>query len=196
LPGPGRLLDVDEILPSVGPVVIELGRHAETTVVSYVADAFDAHEASIYGLLLAVARDREIAADATQEAFLRLLAEARRGRFPDRPGAWLYRTGVNLVISNARRGAVARRFAPRLLSRDSGSNPEAAALEHERSTAMREVLQTLTPIERAALMMAAQGVSGEEIAASLGKSHGATRTLLSRARMRLRDGLAAREAGR
>jgi RNA polymerase sigma-70 factor (ECF subfamily) len=187
---------VDETLPAVGPVVIELGRHSDATVVAFVADAFDAHEASIFGLLLAVAGDREIAAEATQEAFLRLFTEARRGRFPERPGAWLYRTGVNLVISRARRNAVARRFAPRLVSRDSGSDPEAAALEHERSTAMRDVLRTLTPIERAALVMSAQGVTGEEIAASLGKSHGATRTLLSRARMRLRDGLAAREAGR
>lgn len=187
---------MDEILPATGPVVIELGRHSDATVVAFVADAFDAHESSIFGLLLAVAGDREIAADATQEAFLRLLAEVRRGRFPDRPGAWLYRTGVNIVISGARRNAVARRFAPRLLSRDGGSNPEAAALEHERSSAMREVLRTLAPVERAALVMAAQGVTGEEIAASLGKTHGATRTLLSRARMRLRAGLAAREAGR
>jgi RNA polymerase sigma-70 factor (ECF subfamily) len=187
---------VDEVGPALQPVIIELGRHSDATPEAFVADAFDAHQASIFGLLLAGAGDSEVAADATQEAFLRLLAEARRGRFPDRPGAWLYRTGVNLVISNARRGAVARRFAPRLVSRDVGSSPEGAALEHERSTAMREVLQTLTPIERAALVMAAQGVTGQEIAVNLGKSHGATRTLLSRARMRLREGLAAREAGR
>ena len=187
---------MDETLPAVGPVVIELGRQSEATAIAFVADAFDAHEASIFGLLLAVARDREVAADATQEAFLRLLVEVRKGRYPERPGAWLYRTGVNLVISRARRDAVARRFAPRLLSRDGGSNPEAAALQHERSAAMRDVLETLSPIERAALVMAAQGVTGEEIATSLGKTHGATRTLLSRARVRLRDGLAAGEAGR
>jgi RNA polymerase sigma-70 factor (ECF subfamily) len=178
------------------PVVVEIGAHSDAAIAAFVTDAYTAHESSIHGLLFAVAGDREVAADATQEAFLRLLREARAGRIPDHPGAWLYRAGANLIISRARRAATARRFAPRLVAREGTGDPERAALEHERSADMRQVLLSLSPIERMALVMAAQGLAGEEIARHLGKSHAATRTLMSRARMRLRQELAAQEAER
>ncbi|HMJ81385.1 MAG TPA: sigma factor-like helix-turn-helix DNA-binding protein, partial [Candidatus Dormibacteraeota bacterium] len=43
---------------------------------------------------------------------------------------------------------------------------------------------------RLALLLAAQGQSGREIAAALGRTESATRTILCRARRRLRDELA------
>ena len=187
---------MNEVGSPSDPVVVELGGRSEGAISAFVSEAYSAHQASIHGLLLAVAGDREVAADATQEAFLRLLREARAGRFPDSPGAWLYRTGTNLIFSRARRAATARRFAPRLVEREASGDPERATLEHERSEAMREALLSLSPLERTALVMAAQGIGGEEIARRLGKSYGAMRTLMSRARMRLRQTLAEREADR
>lgn len=160
----------------------------------FVEAAFDAHESEVYGLCLAVARDPELAADVTQEAFLRLLAEARAGRHPDNVGAWLHRTASNLIISRARRNAVARRLAPRLISGNAPETPEGAALEHERSAVLRAALAELPPEHRVALVLAAQGLSGEEIAARLGKRHGAARALLWRARNRLRAAVARRES--
>jgi len=165
-------------------------------VAEFIEAAYDEHEARIHGMVLGATRDPELAADVTQEAFLRLLAEARAGRFPDAPGAWLYRTAMNLVVNRARRAAVARRFAPRLMQRDDTPDPESMALEHERSRSMHEVLAGLPVADRMALLMAAQGLSGEDIAAHLGKSHGATRTLLCRGRERLRRAMAEREAAR
>ena len=44
-------------------------------------------------------------------------------------------------------------------------------------------------MERIALLMAAQGLSGIEIADYLGRSPAATRTMMCRARLRLRTGL-------
>jgi RNA polymerase sigma factor (sigma-70 family) len=191
-----RQSEVNQISPSTDPVVVEFGRRTDERVAAFMAEAYDTHEATIFGMLLAVSRDPEVAADLTQDAFLRLLKEARAGRFPDRPGAWLYRTGANLAISGGRRAAVARRLAPRLLLRDEPAQPERLALERERSRSMRDVLAELPLIDRTALVMAAQGQTGEQIAAHLGKSHGATRTLMCRARARLRDAMSAREAGR
>ena len=40
--------------------------------------------------------------------------------------------------------------------------------------------------DRTALVLAAHGATGQEIARRLGRSHAATRTLLSRARQRIR----------
>lgn len=181
-----RQLEVSDISPATKPVRIDVGRGAAATGADLLMAAFDEHEARIHGMLLASTRDPELAADVTQEAFLRLLGEARAGRYPDNPGGWLYRTATNLVINRSRRAAVARRLAPRLLRRDEPPSPEAHALDRERSVALKDALARLPLAQRTALIMAAQGVTGEEIAAHLGKSHGATRTLMLRARRRLR----------
>jgi RNA polymerase sigma-70 factor (ECF subfamily) len=180
---------VNDISPVTEPVRIAVSRRGSSAVADFIAAAYDEHEARIHGMLLGATRDPELAADITQEAFLRLLAEARAGRLPAAPGAWLYRTASNLVISRARRESVARRFAPRLLRRDDTAGPESMAVEHERSRSMSDILARLPIADRTALIMAAQGLSGEDIAAALGKSHGATRTLLFRARERLRQAM-------
>lgn len=181
-----RQLEVNEISPATEPVRIGADLGSAATAAAFIEAVFDEHEAKIHGMLVASMRDPELAADVTQEAFLRLLGEARAGRYPENPGGWLYRTAVNLAISRARRAAVARRFAPRLLRRDEPAGPERIALDRERSQLMREALAALPLGQQTALIMAAQGHSGEEIAAYLGKGHGATRTLMLRARRQLR----------
>ena len=148
--------------------------------------AYDQHRDRVHGMVRAATRDPELAADVTQEAFLRLLREAQAGRYPIDAGAWLYRTASNLAVSHARRASVARRFAPRLLAAGNAPSPEIATLERERSRVMSAALRRLSSPEQSALVMAAQGAGGEEIAARLGRTHGATRTLLFRARGRLR----------
>jgi DNA-directed RNA polymerase specialized sigma24 family protein len=82
--------------------------------------------------------------------------------------------------------SVARKFAPRLVRDDVPAEPDAIALINERRHELDEALAALPMTERIALLMAANGASGTEIAASLGRSHGATRTLLCRARVHLR----------
>jgi RNA polymerase sigma-70 factor (ECF subfamily) len=183
-------------IDGIGPVQVQVATDDQRRVAAYMEAMFDEHEGRIHGMALAATRDPDAAADITQDAFIRLLREAQAGRYPDNAGAWLYRTASNLAISRARRVAVARRFAPRLVRSEETQGPEPIALEHERSRAMRDLLARLQPVERTALVMAAQGLSGEEIAAHLGRSHGATRTLLSRARRRLRAAMDEWEAAR
>ena len=80
-----------------------------TAISDFITNAYEQHAASVHGITLRSTRDPEVAADVTQEAFIRLLTEAQAGRFPDNVGGWLYRTSANLVISRQRRAAVARR---------------------------------------------------------------------------------------
>ena len=157
----------------------------------YVTNAHRVHAAMAYAIALRATRDPELAEDVTQEAFVKLLTEARAGRYPDRAGAWLYRAVTNLVISRARRATVARRLAPRLVNVNAPDEPDFVALRNEGHVELRLALATLSPAERAALLLAASGASGIEIAAHLGMSHGATRAMICRARARLR----ARTAG-
>lgn len=152
----------------------------------YVTNAHRLHAAMAYAVALRATRDPELAEDVTQEAFVKLLTEARAGRYPDRAGAWLYRAVTNLVISRARRAAVARRLAPRLADVGAPDEPDLVALRNEGHHELRLALATLSRAERVALLMAASGASGIEIAVYLGMSHGATRALICRARARLR----------
>jgi DNA-directed RNA polymerase specialized sigma24 family protein len=75
-------------------------------------------------------------------------------------------------------------------------SPEIGYLRHEQASALGDVLMLLSAEARAALLLSADGFSGEEIAAAIGRSHGATRTLLSRARVKVRVELERREPGR
>ena len=124
-------------------------------VTEMISAAYRDHAASIHGIALRSTRDPEVAADITQEAFLRLVTEAQTGRFPDNVGGWLYRTSANLVISRGRRLSVARRFAPRLVRYDGPAEPDAVALLQEESRELDLALATLSTIERVALLMAA-----------------------------------------
>jgi len=187
---------VSEINPVTEPVRIAGRDLATTPLVASIATAYDAHSASIYGLALRATRDPEVAADITQEAFLRLLTEGRRGRVPDNVGGWLYRTSSNLIVSRARRASVARRFAPRLLPREEPDGPDVIAVGYEQQRELEAALATLSVADRVALAMAAQGATGEEIAGHLGRSHAATRTHLTRARARLRAAVLRGEAPR
>jgi RNA polymerase sigma-70 factor (ECF subfamily) len=134
-------------------------------------------------------RDPAGAEDLVQEAFIRLVREARAGRMPQRPGAWLYRVANNLAISQARKASTLRRVQPRLLApdRDDVSSPEARVLDREWAEDCAEALAAIAPATREVLLMAAAGVPRTVIARRVGRSEGATRTLLCRGRARLRE---------
>lgn len=151
-----------------------------------VESSFREYSASIRGKALQLTRDPELAADVTQEAFLRLLVEAQAGRTPDSISAWLYRTAINLIVSGVRHAAVEHRIAPRLVRDDAPAQPEAVAMLREAGGEVHTLLTGLTDVDRAALLMAAHGASGREMADHLGRTPVATRAVLCRARRRLR----------
>ena len=66
------------------------------------------------------------------------------------------------------------------------NEPDRVALRNEGRRELNRALMTLSGVERRALLMAASGASGLEIAARLAMSHGATRAMMCRARARLR----------
>lgn len=147
---------------------------------------YEAHRAELLAFLLPMTRDREAAEDLLQETFIRLIKEVRAGRLPDTVRPWLYRVAANAAISRSRHGAVWNRLLPRLVDRREPVRPESELLRAERETELHTALAELPPDGRAALLLAAQGFDGHEIAASIGRTEGATRTLLCRSRVRLR----------
>jgi RNA polymerase sigma-70 factor (ECF subfamily) len=150
---------------------------------------FELHHAELYRAALRSCRDPETAEDLVQEALLRLVLEIDAGRTPDNVRAWLHRVVANLAVSLGRRAIVSRRFAGALLNRDEPETPEAVVLDDERRADIAAALQGLPDRARTALLLAASGYSGGEIASAIGSTNCATRTLMCRARLKLRDQL-------
>jgi len=94
------------------------------------------------------------------------------------------------VASRGRHLTVVDRRAGELPQPAEPASPEDFLLESELAGALGRALAELSPTDRGALLLAAQGYRGPEIAASLGRTQGATRTLLCRARGKMRGRLA------
>lgn len=159
-----------------------------------VVEAWRAHHGELYGFLARSTRDPAAAEDLLQETFLRLTQEARAGRMPGLVRPWLFRVAANLAVSRARRGSTALRWLNRQTGSESrtAESPESRTVRHEATTDMATALAGLSPDARTALLLASQGFSGIEIAAAIGRSDAATRTLMSRARLQLRTELVSR----
>ena len=155
-------------------------------------DAYEHHAAEVHGFLVRTVRDGDVAADLLADAFTKLLVEERGGRWPDHPRAWLYRVASNLAMSRGRRLQAAARVDRALQARHEdreSASPDAEVLRRERRGDLDRALSLLGADARAALLLAAQGFDGATIAVTIGRTEAATRTLMCRSRMRLRDEL-------
>lgn len=153
---------------------------------SEIESAFLSHRRPLERYLTALTRDSESAQDLAQEAFLRLAGEVRAGRAPEHPAAWLHRVAANLAMSRARHLQVIDRRSAQLPRPGESPSPEHETIQGELRAAVTRLLSELPPGERLALVLASQGYDGAEIASRVGRTPGATRTLLCRTRAKLR----------
>lgn len=144
----------------------------------------------VYNMLGSVA-DTE---DALQDVWLSWAARAARGEPIDNTRAYLTRAAINQAL--AKRTALSRRretyvgqWLPEpLLDADPVADGETAALHNEAfSMALLVVLETLSPLERAAFVLhEAFGFAHNEIAEILDRSPAAVRQLVHRSRAHVR----------
>lgn len=150
---------------------------------------YDEHQRELFSFLLALTRDSASAEDLLQEAFMRLIREVRQGRTPQNPRAWLFRVCANLVVSEGRHRRSADRWQARIAPATAAASAEHEFMTREDERRLSDALGELPTDARAGLLMSAHGFRGEEIAHLLGRSHLATRSLLFRARAKVRDSL-------
>ena len=162
----------------------------------FVMAAYDENQRRLTSFAYALTRDADAADDLVQETFLRLVKEHSAGREPENVTAWLYRVCSNLATSRGRRGVVARKFLERRPAEETEVAAEIEILRHELSETLLAALTILPDDQRSALVMAAQGFSGREIADALGRTETSTRTMMFRARERLRTFLVAEGVAR
>jgi RNA polymerase sigma-70 factor (ECF subfamily) len=151
-----------------------------------VVEAFDAHAGRLKAFALAAVHDDAAADDLVQETFLRLVREVRDGEVPDNVPAWLFRVCANLVTSRGRRRTVADRAKALLVDRGVQRSTEDSVILKDEHSRLAAALGRLPVDARLALLMAAAGIDSAKIGAAIGRSPGATRTLVCRSRIELR----------
>lgn len=148
----------------------------------------------VYSIALSVLGNPADAADATQEAFLRLLRGLPTFRGETRFTTWLYRLVYNLCVDQLRRRgrptasldeAEAEGF-DEMEDPDPRLDPLARLDQRERSARVRQALQQLPPLQRAALTLYYfDGLSYEKAAQALGVPLNTLKSHIRRARLRL-----------
>lgn len=145
------------------------------------------YEPMVRGLGLACG-DREVAADAVQDAFLR--AYARWGRISryDDPAGWVRHVALNRLRDHFRRTTRGRRALERLIGRGD-ANPVPAP---EPPSDISALLGSLPPQQRIAVALYyVEQLSVREVAESMGLSEGTVKFHLHAGRATLREHLEA-----
>jgi RNA polymerase sigma factor (sigma-70 family) len=168
--------------------VVASGSHASpvTADAALVTDLHDAHGAALYDFARHLGLSDEQAADALQEAILRLWRELSRGARIERPLAWLYRTVYRLAMEQHRWRHRLSLLLPRLApTRTAYAGPESS----DRVTVWAAV-DGLPPRQRHVLYLHyVADLTFEQIAGVVGISPSATRTHASRGIATLRERL-------
>jgi RNA polymerase sigma factor (sigma-70 family) len=165
------------------------------TARAFVERIYAAHHAEIYAYLARMLRDDELAADLTQETFVKAyraydtLADHNRAR------AWLYQIAGRTALDELRRRKIVR-FVPWTgETRGEAASAEDMVLRSRLSADLERAILRIPPRQRQALLLAElHYLTGLELADAMGVSHVAARALLTRARESLRQELAVERA--
>ena len=158
------------------------------------------HSARVYRLAYRLTGNPHDAADLTQDVFVRVfrsLSTYTPGTFE----GWLHRITTNLFLDQVRRkqrirfDALGEDAGDRLASREPG--PDQVYDDTHFDDDVQRALDALSPDFRAAVVLCdIEGLSYEEIAATLDIKLGTVRSRIHRGRSQLREALAHRDPGR
>jgi RNA polymerase sigma factor (sigma-70 family) len=190
--GPGEAFDPDAVETAA---FFEDAPESEWTPPSW-DEVVRTHSARVYRLAYRLTGDRHDAEDLTQEVFVRVfrsLSSYTPGTFE----GWLHRITTNLFLDSVRRKAKIRfeGLADDAADRLPGSQPSPAQsyFDTHLDADIERALAALAPEFRAAVVLCdIEGLSYEEIAATLGIKLGTVRSRIHRGRSQLRAALAHR----
>ena len=154
------------------------------------------HSARVYRLAYRLTGNPHDAEDLTQEVFVRVfrsLSSYTPGTFE----GWMHRITTNLFLDQARRKQRIRfdALTDEAHERMAGHEPSPAQVydDHHLDADIQTALDGLPPEFRAAVVLCdVEGLSYEEISATLGVKLGTVRSRIHRGRAQLRDALAHR----
>ncbi|WP_328606537.1 RNA polymerase sigma factor SigE [Amycolatopsis sp. NBC_00345] len=185
-------------MPEAEPVAVDGGGEAAWTPPSW-DEIVREHADRVYRLAYRLTGNAHDAEDLTQETFIRVfrsLASYKPGTFE----GWLHRITTNLFLDMARRRSRVRMEGlpddtDRIVGDD--PSPEQVYTDTHLDPDLQAALDELPPEFRAAVVLCdVEGLSYEEIGATLGVKLGTVRSRIHRGRQALRASLERRRAQR
>lgn len=158
----------------------------------FVETLFAKHHTEIYAYLVRMLRDPELAADLTQDAFVKAYKAYDSLEKDENARAWLYQIAHRVALDHIRRRKIVRMVPWTGESHGAAPSAERIAMDLRLSGPLERALAAIPERQRAALLLSElHDLSGLELAAAMGVSHVAARAILTRARESLRRALAA-----
>ncbi len=155
-------------------------------------EAFEAiyrrHSSAMYNLAFRMVRNLTEAEDLLQEIFL--LAYNKLPSYEGRAafGTWLYRLAVNRCLDHLRSGAAQRQSVTQSLDESAGFSPSAAPESTAARLDLENAIVQLPHSYRAAfLLFDVEGFGHREVADILGVAEGTSKSLVHKARLKLRE---------
>jgi len=158
---------------------------------AFVETLFARHHGEIYAYLVRMLRDADLAADLTQDAFVKAYKNYDTLEKDENARAWLYQIAHRVALDELRRRKIVRMIPWTGESRGAAPSAERLAMDVRLSGPLERALARIPERQRAALLLAElHDLSGLELAEAMGVSHVAARAILTRARESLRRALA------
>ena len=153
------------------------------------------HRARLLAVARALCGSAQLAEDLTQETFMRVFRSLKHYQ-PGTFEGWLHRITTNLFLDMVRkRGRVRMEALPEDYDRVPADEPDPEQIYHDArlDPDLQAALDSLPPDFRAAVVLCdIEGLSYEEVGATLGVKLGTVRSRIHRGRQALRDYLAGR----
>ena len=161
---------------------------------TFVDALYNKHHTEIYAYLVRMLRDSELAADLTQDAFVKAYRNYDTLEKDENARAWLYQIAHRVALDELRRRKIIRMIPWSGEARGAAPSAERIAMDLRLSGPLERALASIPERQRAALLLAElHDLTGLELAAAMGVSHVAARAILTRARESLRRALAAEQ---
>ncbi|MCU0508264.1 MAG: RNA polymerase sigma factor [Anaerolineae bacterium] len=150
---------------------------------------YDLYADRLYRYMLARVGDPEVAADLTTELFVRVIRHMGSFKMNERRpaasfSAWLYRIAANLITDHHRQAKRAAQVSltEELRLTDGEPSPQHLAEQREVFARLQRAMQGLSEEQRLVILAKfGEDMSNAEVAAWLGKSEGAVKSLQHRA---------------
>lgn len=161
------------------------------------------HQATVYNIALKIMGNPDDAADAAQEALIKIFKNIKKFKGESKFSTWIYRIAHNVCIDEYRKRKNKSSYVTRSLDEqyedgenpvlnvpDTSLTPEEQTLKNERIEMLNKAINSLSPISRTAILLRdVKSFSYEEIAKIQNCSLGTVKSRINRARLQLKEAI-------